>query len=130
MRARQWIQVAKSPSPSEKAAIGTACDRFIADVLKPRFLPEIRITEFNYPVDIGGKWHGRYYRFFQRYRANGVHSEGGEFEAPFARLEYLAPNKFDISWHRHTGQWWRLHGGVSLDEALRLMVDDGHLHPL
>jgi hypothetical protein len=130
MRKRHWVQAAKSPSPSEKAAIGVACSRFIADVLKPRFLPEIRVTEFNYPVDIGGKWHGRYYRFFQRYRANGPHSEGGEFEAPFARLEYVAPDRFDISFHRHTGQWWPLHRGVSLDEALRLLVGDGRLHPL
>ncbi len=98
--------------------------------MKPRFLPEIRVTDFNYPIGIGGKWHGRYFRFFQRYRANGAHSEGGEFDAPFARLEYVAPNRFDVSWHRHTGQWWPLHRGVSLDEALRLMVDDGHLHPL
>jgi hypothetical protein len=25
-------------------------------------------------------------------------------------------------WHRHTGQWWRLHSFVTLEEALRLIV--------
>jgi hypothetical protein len=31
--------------------------------LKPRFLPTIRPTQFNYPIDILGKWHGNHYRF-------------------------------------------------------------------
>ena len=47
MRTRHWVQAAKSPSPSEKAAIGVACGRFIADVLKPRFLPEVRVGSSN-----------------------------------------------------------------------------------
>ena len=74
MGARQWVYVGnssgKGSSPLEKAEVAAACERFIEDVLKPRFLPEIRITEFNYPVDIGGKWHGHSYRFFQRYRSS------------------------------------------------------------
>jgi hypothetical protein len=45
-------------SDLEKAAISVACQRFIDKVLKPRFLPTIRPTQFNYPIDILGKWHG------------------------------------------------------------------------
>ena len=55
-----------TPSEGEKHAISQACEAFIKDVLKPRFLPEIRPTQFNYPVDIFGKWHGGKYRFIQR----------------------------------------------------------------
>jgi hypothetical protein len=36
----------------EKTAIAAACERFIGDTLKPRFLPEVRPTQFNYPIDI------------------------------------------------------------------------------
>jgi hypothetical protein len=43
---------------TEKQAIIAACERFITDVVKPRFLPEIRPTEWNYPVDILGRWYG------------------------------------------------------------------------
>lgn len=44
------------PSDSETHVIGQACEAFIEDVLKPRFLPEICRTEaFNYPIDIFGK---------------------------------------------------------------------------
>ena len=50
-------------SDLEKAIIAATCQRFVDEVLKPRnFLPVIRPTEFNYPVDILGKWHGNRYR--------------------------------------------------------------------
>ena len=35
------------PALAEKAAVTSACEKFIAVVLKPRFVPEIRPTEFN-----------------------------------------------------------------------------------
>ena len=48
-------------SDSEKAVITRTCQRFIDEVLKPRFLPTINPTQFNYPIDIRGKWHGTSY---------------------------------------------------------------------
>jgi hypothetical protein len=53
-----WARQRGQPKPpeSEKTAITAACERFIADVLKPRYLPRIEPTSFNYPVDISGKW--------------------------------------------------------------------------
>jgi hypothetical protein len=50
------------PPPAEKAAITAACERLIAEVLQPRFLPEVRPSATgNYPVAIEGKWHGNKY---------------------------------------------------------------------
>jgi hypothetical protein len=54
---------------TEKVVITATCQRFIDEVLKPRFLPAIRPTQFNYPIDILGKWHGNHYRSVQRYRS-------------------------------------------------------------
>jgi hypothetical protein len=39
-------------SAAEKSAVTSACHHLIDDFLKPRFLPTIRPTQFNYPVDI------------------------------------------------------------------------------
>ena len=50
----------------EKSVIVSACEKFIAEVLKQRFLREIRSTEFNYPIALCGKWHGNKYRFITR----------------------------------------------------------------
>lgn len=132
-RKTKWVRV-RSLSPDEKATITATCERFVAEVLKPRFLPEIRRTEFNYPVDISGRWRGSKYRFITGYRSGHPDNEGEEFDAAFTRLDHveecLTETRFDVMWHRHTGLWLRLHAAVTLDETLRLIETEGLLQPL
>jgi hypothetical protein len=75
------------PDVLEKAAIVAACEAFIRDVLKPRFLPKIIPTEWNYVIDIHGAWAAGRYRFMQRYRSGMEHNRGEEFDVPFARVD-------------------------------------------
>jgi hypothetical protein len=82
-------------SEAEKARVTSACQRLIDDFLKPSFLPSVQPTQFNYPVDILGRWHGAKYRFIQRYRS-GFRDNLGEFDAPFARLDWISHDRFDI----------------------------------
>jgi len=128
-----WVYVGgragNKPSPTEKAAITAACGTFVAEVLRLRFLPEIRPTEFHYPIAIYGKWHGNKYRFLTRYRSDDPRSYAPEFEAPFARLEYVSRDRFDLSWRRHTGEWFRLFEYLSLAEALHLIESEPHFVP-
>lgn len=109
------------------------CERFIASVLKPRFLPEIYPTRFNYAVDLFGKWRGSRYSFVTRYRSGFPDNAGEEFDAAFTRLDHvedcLTEIRFNIMWHRHTGAWFRLYSSVTLDEALRRIESDGLLQP-
>jgi len=133
MRARVWVADKARParpSEAEKQKIIAACDAFIQDVLKPRFLPQIKPTKWNYPIDIHGVWAGGRYRFAQRYRSGMKDNLGEEFDAPFARIDYVGLGRFDIYWMRHTGKWWKLYTGVTLAEALKILEDDGILHPL
>lgn len=133
MKAKVWAPAKPRPtrpSDPEKQRIVAACEAFIRDVLKPRFQPPIMPTKWNYPVDIGGVWAGGRYRFVQRYRSGMEHNSGEEFDAPFARIDRIGPDCFDIYWMRHTGKWWRLYRGVTLDKALRILEEDGLLHPL
>ena len=116
-------------SDPEKVVITLTCQRFIDEVLKPRFLPTINPTQFNYPIDIRGKWHGNRYRFLQRYRSGQPETLGEEFDAPFTRLDWMSRDRFDLQWHRHTGTWFCLHRGLSLVEALKTIEADGLLHP-
>jgi len=134
MRKGRWVYAPKRarvlPSDGEKMEIIAVCDKFVAEVLKPRFLPKIRPAEFNYPIDIYGKWHGGHYRFIQRFRSDSRDVIESEFEEPFTRLDYIGPDRFDVMWRRHTGQWWRLYHSISLSEAIRCIEQDGHLHPI
>ena len=117
-------------SEAEKARVTAACERLIDDFLKPRFLPSIQPTEFNYPVDILGKWHGAKYRLIQRYRSGFPDNLGEEFDAPFARLDWISHDCFDIQWRRHTGEWFRLYRALTLDDAIETLRSDGILHPV
>jgi hypothetical protein len=87
---RKPLKPSAAFSEAERARVTAACERFIDEFLKPRFLPSIRPTEFNYPVDILGKWHGAKYRFIQRYRSGFPENLGEEFDAPFARLDWIS----------------------------------------
>ena len=116
-------------SEAEKASVTEVCERLIVEFLKPRFLPEIRTSQFNYPIDIIGKWLGANYRFIKRYRSGFPENLGEEFDAPFARLDWISRDRFDIQWHRHTGQWYRLHSGLSLVKAIETLRSDGILYP-
>jgi hypothetical protein len=129
-----WVYVGgragNKPPPAEKAAVTAACERLIAEVLRPRFLPEIRPSAmFNYPVAIDGKWHGGRYRFFTRYRSDDPESLEAEFDAPFARLDYVSRDCFDLLWHRHTGAWHRVFERLSLKEALHLIESEPFFRP-
>jgi hypothetical protein len=134
MAGRRWVYVGgragNKPSPDEKAAIIAACEAFIANVLKPRFLPEIRPSAVvNYPIAIYGKWHGNRYRFITRYRSETPNSYEPEFDAPFARIDYIRRDCFDLYWHRHTGEWVLMFERQSLTEALHLMESMPHFAP-
>ena len=137
MNAKAGMEMGEGQGPhrrgEEKAAIAVACERLIAGTLKPRFLPEIRPTEFNYTIDILGKWRGNKYAFIARYRSGFPDNAGEEFESAFARIDHveesIVENRFDVMWHRHTGQWWRMHSSVTLEEALRLIETEPLLRP-
>lgn len=132
-REGRWVRV-RALTKEEKSVIAATCERFIAEVLKPRFLPDIRPTPFNYPVDIYGRWRGSKYSFIQRYRSGFPENRGDEFDAPFTRLDHVEEcideTRFDVMWLRHTGKWWRLHSAVTLDEALLLIEAEPMLQPL
>lgn len=121
---------ASKPSEAEKSRITATCRRFIDEILKPRFLAAITPTAFNYCVDIQGKWQGPRFRFIQRYRSGFPENLGEEFDAPFVRLDWTSPDRFDIQWHRHNGAWHCLYRGQTLLQALKTIEADGHLHPL
>jgi hypothetical protein len=72
---RRWARV-KPLDAAGKAAITASCDCFIAEILKPRFLPVIRPTPFNHPIGIFGKSRGSKYSFITCYRSGSADNEG------------------------------------------------------
>ena len=96
--AARWVRVRKLTA-EDKALIGARCDAFIADVLKPRFLPEVRSTQFNYPIDLFGKWRGSKYSFVIRYRSGWEDNAGEEFDSAWARLDHDEESLSETRFH-------------------------------
>ncbi len=40
------------------------------------------------------------------------------FESNFARLQYADDERFNLTYFRHTGQWWEIAQLLSLEECL------------
>ena len=129
---RVWMRV-RALTQQEKTDIAAACERLIADVLKPRYLAEIRPTQFNYPVDLHGKWRGSKFSFLTRFRSGFPETAGEEFDATFVRLDHveecIEEVRFDVLWRRHTGQYWPVCRSVPLGEALKMIETEPYLRP-
>jgi len=134
MAQRQWVWMrVRTLTQKEKAEVAAACDRLIAEVLKPRYLPEIQPTTFNYPVDLHGKWRGRKFSFLTRYRSGFPDNAGEEFDATFAQLDHVEECfdevRFDVMWRRHTGQYWPVARSIPFAEALKMIESEPFLRP-
>lgn len=130
-RPRVWTQRpprVQAPAGAERQAFIAACEVVLADVLRPRLLPVVTPTAWNYPVGLHGAYAGGRYRFITRYRSGRPDNLGEEFDRPFARVDRMGPGDFTVQWMRHTGAWWPLRIGLSLEDALHVVATDGILH--
>jgi hypothetical protein len=116
-------------SAAEKSAVTAACQHLIDGFFKPRFLPVIRPTQFNYPVDILGKWHGTKYRFIQRYRSGFPENRGEEFDAPLPASTGSAETASTSNGTAIPGNGSACIAGLALVEAIDTLRSDGLLHP-
>jgi hypothetical protein len=66
---------------------------------------------------------------FPREGDNDPASLTAEFDAPFARLDYVSRDRFDLMWHRHTGEWHCVSERLSLTEALHQIESEPYFQP-
>ena len=113
-----------------KREVTTKTNELIETVLKPKHIqPPPENPQFNYIVDMYGKWYHRYFYFCATYCVPGPNATVPSFEVKFARMEYAGNNRFHLSFMRHTGQWVELYTGLPLDECLAAIRDDPFFQP-
>ncbi len=132
---RRWMYVPPKPAKPKvpeylKSVVKTRADEFVETFLKPNFIKERpKDYQWNYPVDIFTKWYQRYFYFCSTWRSPHPDSISEYFEIRFARLEYAGNDKFNVAYMRHTGQWWEIFQGLSLDQCIEEIRTDPHLRP-
>ncbi|NDJ20512.1 hypothetical protein GS682_02410 [Nostoc sp. B(2019)] len=136
MAKRRWIRLPeKKPKPqvsiSEKQLIEQQCNDLIVTELKPKFiLSRPEDYEWNYLVDIFGKWYRNYFYFCSIYNYPGENAISPSFESRFVRLEYTGKDCFNVAYMRHTGQWWQIMQDLSLEECLSEIRNNPLLQPI
>lgn len=136
MAKRRWIRLPeKKPKPqvsiSEKQLIEQQCNDLIVTELKPKFiLSRPEDYEWNYLVDIFGKWYRNYFYFCSIYNCPGKNAISPSFESRFVRLEYTGKDCFNVAYMRHTGQWWQIMQDLSLEECLSEIRNNPLLQPI
>lgn len=80
--------------------------------------------KFNHCVDVFSKWWRSYFYIMQKYKCppEGYISDG--FETGVARMEFRGDDTFDLAYFRHTGKWWVIAEGISLEECLDWVKTD------
>jgi hypothetical protein len=129
-----WAKVKKRSAEkipdALKTKVKTQADALIENVLKQKFiLPPPEDSDFNYIVDIFGKWYRKYFYFCSKYNCPSPHAMSPFFESKFARLEYIGPDKFNLSYMRHTNQWFEIGFDMSLNECMKAIEEDNHFYP-
>jgi len=115
---------------SVKAEVITKANNLIETVLKPQHIqPPPDNPQFNYIVDLYGKWYQRYFYLCATYRVPDPDARVASFEVKCARMEYAGSNRFHLSFPRHTGQWIELYTDISLDECLASIRDEPFFFP-
>ena len=129
---KRWIlSPPRQPKPKvpdgAKADVEAKAQEIIETVLKPDHIkPPPEDERYNYVVDIYTKWYRNYLYFCSQYRSPGPNAISPFFEARFARLEYLGDDNYNLSYMRHTGQWWEIYRDLSLEECLAAVKDEPH----
>jgi len=134
-RQKTWVySPQRQPKPrvpeAAKTDLEAKASELVDSILKPMHVKPPREDEqFNYIVDIYTKWYRNYFYFCAKYRCPGPNALSPFFEAKFARMEYVGENQFNLSYMRHTGQWWEIYAGLSLDESIASIRDEPHFIP-
>ncbi len=127
---RMWTSAPTKPAKpavpaSVKDDLEARANTLITSVLKPRHIaPAPADQRFNYITDIHTKWHRNYFYFCATYCCPGPGAVSPSFETKFARLEYIGHQHFNLSYLRHTGQWFEIHTGLLVQDCLDAISQD------
>jgi hypothetical protein len=132
---KRWVYAPGKPAPPSvpedlKAEVKAKADDLVKAVLKPQHVkPPPKDPRWNYIIDIYTKWHRSFFYFCSTYACPGSDALSPTFESPFARMEYVGAGRFNLAYMRHTGKWWEVYQGLTVDECLESIRDEGIFTP-
>lgn len=130
---KHWVYSPRKPTPPPvpmalKTEVTTKANALIEAELKPKYVqPAPENPQFNYIVDVYGKWFHSAFYFCATYHVRGPNAITPSFEEKFARMQYAGNQRFHLAFMRYTGQWIdELYHDVTVDECLAAVRDDSY----
>jgi hypothetical protein len=127
---KAWVYAPEAQKMPDhlKAELGEKANELIETVLKSRYVkPPPKNRRINYAEEIYTKWHqSRFFYFCARYRSPLRNGTSTTFEVKIARMAHMGNGCFNLSYMRHTGQWWQLYTDLTIDECLERIRDEPH----
>lgn len=115
---------------STQAMLKEKANRLIDNVMKPEHVkPAPTSNDFNYIADLHSKWYRNYFYFCATYNCPSPNARSPSFETKFARMEYIADNRFNLAYMRHTEQWFEVALDISMDECLKRIEEEAIFMP-
>lgn len=109
-----------------KKEVQTKANELVERVLRPQYIkPPPENAEWNYPIDIWTKWQGSFFYFGSTWACPAPNRIAPTFEERFARMEYVGNQQFNLAYFRHTGKWFVIQSGLTLDDCLEMIGGGG-----
>jgi hypothetical protein len=125
-----WVFVEPKPKSigeAQKIVLEKSFQVIIED-FKERFIQEPN-PDFGYTTDIYGKWYRHYFYFCQKMQYDHPDFRVREAEHKIARIECFANNTFNLSYFRHTGQWFEIAHALTLEACLEEIKTNPLFYP-
>ncbi len=120
-----WVLTAqkKVMTEADKTKLADLFEPLINDY-KKKFILENPNKKQNYIVDFYSKFYRGFFYLCATYKAEYEERIHDEFENKFARLEFVEPNKYNLAYYRHTGQWWTVENDVMAEYCFKNIKDN------
>jgi hypothetical protein len=134
-RRKVWMYSPPKPKKpkvhdSVKAELSAKAQQLINEHLKPLHVKQPpENPEFNYVTEIFTRWYQSFFYFCTTHASPHPEAISPTFETRFARMGYEGEGKFNLAYMRHTGQWWQIYSGRTIDECLTLIREEPHFIP-
>ena len=131
-RKKRWVYAPpKMPKPKVPDSIKVELTQKANEIIQTQFKPwrseldkGTKEKRFNYIVDLYTTWWRNYFYFCSKYHCPGPRAISEYFESRFTRMEYVGEQQFNLSYMRHTGQWWKVYEGMTLEECLETIKNE------
>lgn len=102
----------------------------LIESFKGQYIEENPNKEFNYLVDVYSKWHQNYFYLCEKFKSEHPNRLADEFEVKFVRLKFTGKNQFELSYFRHTGQWYFVADGLTLEDCRDMILSNPVFQPI